>query len=75
MASDGGIFAFGDATFYGSMAGRTLKTPVVSMVATPTGSGYWLMSSDGGVFSFGGAPFFGSATNIHLNQAITSAST
>ena len=57
------------------MAGRTLKTPVVSMVATPTGSGYWLMSSDGGVFSFGGAPFFGSATNIHLNQAITSAST
>jgi len=75
VASDGGIFAFGDATFYGSMAGRTLKTPVVSMVATPTGSGYWLMSSDGGVFSFGGAPFFGSATNIHLNQAITSAST
>ena len=31
MASDGGIFAFGDATFFGSMGGKPLNEPVVGM--------------------------------------------
>ncbi|MDA8282519.1 MAG: hypothetical protein M0Z42_04290, partial [Actinomycetota bacterium] len=29
VASDGGIFAFGDAQFYGSMGGHPLNKPVV----------------------------------------------
>ena len=41
VASDGGIFAFGDAPFYGSMGGQPLNKPVVGMAATPTGHGYW----------------------------------
>ena len=35
VASDGGIFAFGDAAFYGSMGGRPLTAPIVGMAATP----------------------------------------
>ena len=31
VASDGGLFAFGDAQFYGSMGGKTLDNPVVGL--------------------------------------------
>jgi hypothetical protein len=43
VASDGGIFAFGDAGFYGSMGGQPLNKPVVGMAATPDGgaTGRW----------------------------------
>ncbi|MDA8262844.1 MAG: hypothetical protein M0Z47_08435 [Actinomycetota bacterium] len=33
VASDGGIFSFGDAAFYGSMGNTTLNKPVVGMAA------------------------------------------
>jgi hypothetical protein len=62
VASDGGVFAFGDARFFGSTGGLRLARPVVGMAATPSGHGYWLVASDGGVFSFGDARFFGSAS-------------
>jgi len=59
-ASDGGIFAFGDAPFHGSMGGTALAQPAVGMAATPDGGGYWLVASDGGLFAFGDAGFYGS---------------
>jgi hypothetical protein len=31
VASDGGIFSFGDAVFYGSTGGITLAQPIVGM--------------------------------------------
>ncbi len=43
-------------------------SPIVAMVPTPDGKGYWLVASDGGVFSFGDAAYLGSATNLSLNQ-------
>ncbi len=55
-ALDGGVFAFGDAGFYGSMGGQPLNKPIVGMASTPDGRGYWLVASDGGVFAFGDAP-------------------
>ena len=58
MASDGGIFAFGDAPFHGSTGGIVLNQPVVGMAADNSSGGYWLVASDGGIFSFD-APFFG----------------
>ena len=61
MASDGGIFAFGDAAFFGSTGGSVLNAPIAGMTPTPDGGGYWLVASDGGVFAFGDAPFFGSS--------------
>jgi hypothetical protein len=61
VATDGGIFSFGDAAFYGSTGSLVLNKPVVGMAATPDGRGYWLVASDGGIFTFGDAAFFGSA--------------
>jgi peptidoglycan hydrolase-like protein with peptidoglycan-binding domain len=43
VASDGGVFAFGDAGFHGSMGGQALQNPVTAVVATPDGGGYWLL--------------------------------
>ena len=69
-ASDGGIFAYGDAGFYGSHGGSHLNQPIVGMTSTPTGLGYWLVASDGGIFAYGDAGFYGSHGGSHLNQPI-----
>ncbi len=69
-ATDGGIFNFGSATFYGSTGATHLNKPIVGMAATPDGKGYWLVASDGGIFGFGDANFYGSTGAIHLNQPI-----
>ena len=60
VASDGGIFDFGDASFFGSAGSLRLNRPVVGMAPTPAGAGYWLAASDGGIFNYGSANFFGS---------------
>jgi len=69
-AADGGIFAFGNAGFHGSMGGRHLNEPIVGMAATHDQKGYWLVASDGGIFSFGDASFYGSMGGRHLNKPI-----
>jgi ribosomal protein L24E len=70
VASDGGIFAFGNAKFFGSTGSIHLNQPIVGMASTPDGQGYWLVASDGGVFAFGNAKFLGSTGSIHLNKPI-----
>ena len=35
VASDGGIFSYGNASFYGSTGGLHLAAPIVGMAATP----------------------------------------
>jgi subtilisin family serine protease len=70
VASDGGVFSFGDAGFYGSTGAIHLNSPIVGMAATPSGRGYWLVASDGGIFAFGDAGFYGSTGAIHLNSPI-----
>jgi GH25 family lysozyme M1 (1,4-beta-N-acetylmuramidase) len=70
VASDGGVFSFGNATFYGSMGGHTLNAPIVGMAARPQGDGYWLVGSDGGIFSFGNTGFHGSMAGQHINAPI-----
>ena len=70
VASDGGIFSFGDAAFHGSMAGTPLNAPIVGMAATGDGGGYWEVASDGGIFSFGDAAFHGSMAGTPLNAPI-----
>ena len=70
MASDGGVFTFGNAQFYGSTGGIVLNQPIVGMAPTPNGGGYWLVAADGGVFAFGNARFYGSTGDIHLNKPI-----
>ena len=66
VASDGGIFAFGNAPFYGSTGDLTLNEPVVGMTASPSGHGYWFVASDGGIFNYGDASFHGSTGGTPL---------
>ena len=68
MASDGGIFNFGDAGFLGSMGGKHLNKPVVGIAGTSTGAGYTEVASDGGVFNFGDSAFTGSMGGMHINK-------
>jgi hypothetical protein len=70
VASDGGIFNYGDAVFHGSAGGLPLNKPIVGMAATPDGGGYWLVASDGGIFNYGDAVFQGSAGGLPLNAPI-----
>jgi hypothetical protein len=70
VASDGGVFTFGDAKFYGSTGGMVINKPIVGMAATSDGGGYWLVASDGGVFTFGDAKFYGSTASLHLSSPI-----
>ena len=75
VASDGGIFSFGDAGFYGSIPGsgiapagsglpHSLNAPIVGMVPSADGGGYFMVGADGGVFTFGDAKFEGSCPAI-----------
>ncbi|HYH49499.1 MAG TPA: cadherin-like domain-containing protein [Acidimicrobiia bacterium] len=70
VGTDGGIFSFGKAAFYGSTGAVKLNQPIVGMAATPDGKGYWMVAADGGIFSFGSAGFYGSTGAVKLNQPI-----
>jgi parallel beta-helix repeat protein len=81
VASDGGVFNFGNAAFMGSMGGQRLNKPIVGIAPGPyalnfsnfslQGTGYWLIASDGGVFSFGKASFFGSLGSLKLVSPVS----
>jgi PKD repeat protein len=75
VASDGGVFAFGDSGYYGSLPGlglapagtvgrRALAAPIVGIVPSSNGGGYFMVAADGGVFAFGNAKFVGSCPGI-----------
>ena len=70
MASDGGIFTYGDAGFHGSAGSIPLNKPVVGMAPDATGGGYWLVASDGGIFTYGDAGFHGSTGGLALAAPI-----
>src|SRR5436853_258906 len=70
VGTDGGIFSYGAAKFYGSTGNIKLAKPIVDIVPTPTGKGYWMAASDGGIFAFGDAGFFGSTGAIKLAKRI-----
>jgi hypothetical protein len=55
VASDGGVFSFGGAGFFGSTGGQPSASPVVGLAATPDGGGYREVERNGLVESFGDA--------------------
>ena len=60
VASDGGVFAFGDAHFAGSCPGSgAARAPAVAVMPDASGNGYWLVTKTGNVYSFGDAPTLG----------------
>ena len=70
VANTGGVYPFGSAPNYGSMAGRPLNAPVIGMAPTYDGAGYWLVAKDGGIFTFGDAAFYGSTGAMRLNAPV-----
>ena len=70
VASDGGIFTYGDGRLL-----RLHRRPSRSTSRSwawrprPTASGYWLVASDGGIFTFGDAGFYGSTGSLAPQQA------
>ena len=70
VAADGGVFTFGGARFFGSMAGKHLNAPVVGIIPTANDDGYWLVAADGGIFPFGNARFYGSMGSQRLNMPV-----
>ncbi len=71
VGSDGGIFTFGSAQFYGSTGALRLQRPVVGITPTSDLGGYWLVASDGGIFTFGDGDFFGSIPGLGIAPAGT----
>jgi hypothetical protein len=71
-AGDGGVFALGGARFYGGANNLRLNKPVVDIVSTATGAGYWLVAADGGVFTYGDAQPLSSnpLPSMQLNQPV-----
>ncbi|HUY86557.1 MAG TPA: Ig domain-containing protein [Acidimicrobiales bacterium] len=62
----GDIAGIGAPTF-GSMLGKQLTKPIVSMASTPDGKGYWMLGADGGIFAFGDAGYYGSFDSLAFN--------
>ena len=58
VSTDGGTFAFGGASFDGSLPGLPLNKPI--MGTSSTGGGYLDVAADGGVFNFGAVGYYGS---------------
>jgi len=69
VASDGGIFNYGTATFEGAGAGR-FPAAAVGMARTPDGGGYWEVTSAGGVANFGDATNFGGVVFGRVSNVI-----
>ena len=57
VANDGGVFAFGDAGFFGSNAPS--PSPVVALSMTASGNGYLVAMANAAVAPFGDAEAFG----------------
>jgi IPT/TIG domain len=73
VGSDGGVFAFGDAGFVGSLPGIGVHVnDIVGVVPTKDSGGYWMVGRDGGVFAFGDAGFVGSlpGLGVHVNDIV-----
>jgi hypothetical protein len=70
MGTDGGVFSYGRAGFFGSTGSIPLNQPIVGTASSPSGRGYWMVASDGGIFAFGDAGFYGSMGGKPLNKPI-----
>jgi len=70
VGSNGDVYAFGGAKFYGSLPDDEVKTrTIVSICSTKNGDGYWLLSSTGTVYPFGDASKLGNA-GFHASSII-----
>jgi hypothetical protein len=66
VAADGGVFAFGNAGFYGPDGDTRGGGAVTGITGSASGHGYWEAAADGGVFSYGDAGFYGSLGDAYV---------
>jgi hypothetical protein len=73
VASDGGVFAFGDAQYHGSCpALGGCSGAVVAVVPTAQEAGYWVVTQTGRVYPFGDATALGQPAG-QLDSPVTGA--
>lgn len=65
VSSYGGVFNYGNARFYGSIAHRHLRTRTVAIAVPSQGNGYYEVTRAGNVFAYGDAHFYGSEAGKH----------
>ncbi len=71
VASDGGVFAFGDAHFAGSCPGiGGCAGSAVAVMPDHSGNGYWLVTSVGDIYAFGDAPYLGAPGRGTVTSAV-----
>jgi plastocyanin len=70
VASDGGVFDFGQSKFYGSTGNIHLNQPIVATASTGDQKGYFELAADGGMFTWGDAKFFGSMGGKKISAPI-----
>jgi hypothetical protein len=73
FAADGGVFAYGDASYEKSLPQLGIHVDdIVGIAPTRDGRGYWMVGADGGLFAFGDARFDGSlpALGIHVSDIV-----
>ena len=73
VGADGGVFTYGDAGYFGSLAERRIDQAIVAMAVTPDAKGYWLVGANGGVSAFGDAVFRGAAVILRPAAPIVAA--
>lgn len=56
---DGGVFSYGGAQAYGSLAPTAKYYNIEAMTSTPDGNGFYLMAFDGSIFTYGDAQYQG----------------
>jgi hypothetical protein len=54
-------------------AADSSTNPLVTLVPTKSGAGYWQVASDGAVYSYGDARYLGGANGVRLRQPIVGA--
>ncbi len=75
VASDGGVFAFGDAHFAGSCPGiGGCSGSAVAVMPDHSGDGYWLITSTGNAYTFGDAPYLGAPGHGTVTSAVATPS-
>jgi large repetitive protein len=72
VAGDGGIFSFGDASFYGSAVDGGAEKRIVDIAPSATGKGYYITASNGAVYAYGDAKSYGGAEGQKLAHGIIS---
>jgi hypothetical protein len=66
----GRVSAFGPAPYLGGSPTLAATEEAVSLAATSTGGGYYMLGSDGGIFNFGVSQFHGSIPGIAAAVAL-----